>query len=83
MDLTNQRWIFSETESKTDMPRIVYLTDEALAITRRSLLRYPKWTAFPKSQQETLDDGRRELRSSRVQIKLAGAGCQSVILLAW
>jgi len=46
VDLANQRWVFSETEAKTDMPRIVYLTDEALAITRRLILRFPKGPLF-------------------------------------
>jgi integrase len=46
VDLGNQRWIFSKTESKTDMPRIVYLTDDALAITRRLLVKYPEGPLF-------------------------------------
>jgi len=33
VDLENQRWWFSVSESKTEIPRIVYLTDDALAIT--------------------------------------------------
>ena len=61
VDLANQRWVFSETEAKTDMPRIVYLTDEALAITRRLVLKYPDGPAVPKYRGKALDHGRREL----------------------
>jgi integrase len=30
VDLVNQRWVFPESESKGDVPRVVYLTDRAL-----------------------------------------------------
>jgi len=43
VDLLNQRWIFSKSESKMKKTaRIVYLTDRALAITRRRMLNYPE-----------------------------------------
>lgn len=46
VDLSNQRWVFPESESKGNLPRIVYLTDRALEITRRRVLRYPDGPLF-------------------------------------
>ena len=46
VDLANQRWVFPVTESKTDIPRIVYLTDTALAITKRLMLQHPTGPLF-------------------------------------
>ncbi|MFO1043315.1 MAG: tyrosine-type recombinase/integrase [Planctomycetaceae bacterium] len=46
VDLVNQRWVFPESESKTDIPRVVYLTDEALAITKRLMLQHPSGPLF-------------------------------------
>ena len=70
VDLTNQRWIFSETESKTDTPRIVYLTDEALAITRRLLLRYPKGPLFRNVNGKPWTTDAVNCAFTRVQIKI-------------
>lgn len=50
VDLVNQRWIFSESEAKTDQPRIVYLTDTALVITKRLMERFPKGKLFRNSK---------------------------------
>ncbi len=49
VDLTNSRWVFPESESKVEILRIVYLTDEALAITKRLMLLYPDGKLFRNS----------------------------------
>ena len=46
MDVVNQRWVFPESESKTDQLRIVYMTDEAMAITKRLMLQHPTGPLF-------------------------------------
>ncbi len=49
VDLVNSRWVFPVAESKTDLPRFVYLTDRAMEITRRRMLRYPHGPLFRNS----------------------------------
>ena len=46
VDLENQRWWFPVSESKTEIPRIIYLTDDALAITKRLMRQYPQGPIF-------------------------------------
>ncbi len=47
VDLVHNRWVFPIEESKGKrMPRIVYLSDEALLITRKLVLRYPQGPLF-------------------------------------
>ena len=49
VDLVNSRWVFPETEGKCGTLRIVYLTDEALAITKRLVLQHPEGKLFRNS----------------------------------
>jgi integrase len=45
VDLAKRRWIFSPSEAKTKtMPRIVYLTETAAAITARLVVQHPSAT---------------------------------------
>lgn len=47
VDLANQRWVFPKTESKMKrVVRTVYLTDKAMAITRRLMLTHPEGALF-------------------------------------
>ena len=47
VDLDHQRWVFPRQESKGKRaPRIVYLTNAALAITRRLILKHPQGPLF-------------------------------------
>jgi integrase/recombinase XerD len=47
VDLANQRWVFPKSESKTKrFARVVYLTETALAITRRLVLAHPQGPIF-------------------------------------
>lgn len=50
VDLPNSRWVFPETEGKGDLLRIVYLTDPALAITKRLMLQFPQGKLFRNSE---------------------------------
>jgi len=50
VDLANQRWVFYRSESKGKrISRVVYLTDEALAITKRLMLVHPEGPIFRNS----------------------------------
>lgn len=57
VDLTNSRWVFAVAESKTDLPRFVYLTETALAITQRLVARYPRGPIFRNSTGEPWTTG--------------------------
>jgi integrase len=47
VDLKNSRWVFPADEAKGEQwPRIVYLTDTALEITRRLMLKHPEGPIF-------------------------------------
>jgi len=50
VDLTHQRWVFPPHESKGKrQPRVVYLTEPALEITKRRMLRFPDGPLFRNS----------------------------------
>lgn len=50
VDLRNCRWVFSETEAKTGMPRVVYLPENALKITRRMMELHSEGPLFRNSR---------------------------------
>jgi integrase len=70
VDLTNQRWVFPQSESKTNVPRIVYLTDEALAITKRLMLQHPTGPLFRNSTGKPWTTRAVNSAFIRLQIKL-------------
>ncbi len=47
VDVANQRWVFRKSESKNKrIARVVYLTDDAMAVTRRQMLAHPEGPVF-------------------------------------
>jgi integrase len=51
VDLENDRWVFPADEAKGEQwPRVIYLTDIALDITRRLMLRHPSGPLFRNSE---------------------------------
>lgn len=53
VDLANERWVFPIEESKGKrMPRIVYLSDVVLHITRKLILRHPQGPLFRNEKGE-------------------------------
>jgi integrase len=51
VDVANSRWVFPRTESKGKRwPRIVYLTDDAMSITKRLMQLYPQGPLFHNSR---------------------------------
>ena len=70
VDLVNQRWVFPIAESKTDLPRFVYLTDEALALTKRRMLRYPRGPIFRNSTGQPWTTDAVNCEFCRIQIRM-------------
>ena len=51
VELEHQRWVFPSSEAKgKSAPRIVYLTDKAMEITRRLMVQYPEGALFRSSR---------------------------------
>ena len=51
VDLANSRWVFPQKEAKgKKLPRIIYLSDTALAITKRLMLKNPDRQLFRNSR---------------------------------
>jgi integrase len=51
VELSHSRWVFPQKESKTkDAPRIVYLSETAVEITRRLMLAHPAGPLFRNSR---------------------------------
>jgi len=72
VDLENSRWVFSQKEAKGKRwPRIVYLTDAALAITRRLMLKSPSGTLFRNSRGTPWTADAVNCAFDRVRIRMA------------
>ncbi len=70
VDLTNSRWVFAVAESKTDLPRFVYLTDAAMEITRRRMLRFPRGPLFRNSRGEPWTTDAVNCAFVRIQLRM-------------
>ncbi len=70
VDVTNQRWVFPKSESKTGFLRVVYLTDKALAITKRLMLRHPSGPLFRNSRGEAWTTDAVNCVFTSIQIKM-------------
>ena len=58
VELAKQQWIFPSSEAKGKRnPRVVYLSDTALEITRRRMEAYPSGALFRNSARPALEDG--------------------------
>ncbi|MDA7980452.1 MAG: antirestriction protein ArdA, partial [Pirellulales bacterium] len=71
VDLTNHRWVFPRSESKSKrISRVVYLTDNALKITKRLMHRYPAGCLFRNSKRRpwTTDAVNCAFRSIRMRM---------------
>ena len=70
VDLQNSRWVFRQTESKTDMPRFVYLTERALEIVQRRMLIYPAGAIFRNSRGAVWSTDAVNCGFTRIQIRM-------------
>jgi integrase len=80
VDLARSRWVFSTTESKTkSMPRVVYLSEAAAAITAKLMVKRPNGRLFLNSggrpwKKDALSCAfdRLQVRMGKAQMKLRG-----------
>ena len=70
VDLQNSRWVFPVSESKTDLPRVIYLTDQALEITKRLMARFPTGPLFRNSSGKPWTTDAVNCAFIRVQIRM-------------
>lgn len=69
VDLVNSRWLFPESESKTGVPRTVYLTETALSITKRLMLRHRDGKLFRNSSGEPWTSDAVNCAFNRIQVR--------------
>ena len=70
VDLQNSRWVFPVSESKTDLPRVIYLTDAALEITKRLMERFPTGPLFRNSAGKPWTTDAVNCSFIRIQIRM-------------
>jgi integrase/recombinase XerD len=77
VDLARQRWVFPLQESKGKRtPRIVYLTERPLEITRRLMDRYPKGRLFRNSRGKPWTTSAVNCAVDRVRVRMGKAEMQ-------
>lgn len=78
VDLVNQRWIFPQKESKGKRaPRIVYLNDKALEITRKLMERNPSGPLFRNSDGVPWTTEAVNCGFGRLQVRMGRAEMQT------
>lgn len=77
VDLLNQRWVIPESESKTDTVRVIYLTDQALEITKRLMLQNPQGKLFCNSHGRPWTTNAVNCAFTRIQIALGRQICEN------
>lgn len=71
VDLEQNRWFFAGDESKGEQwPRIVYLSDKALAITKRLMAAHPEGPLFRNCNSDPWDPYAVNCAFRRVQIRM-------------
>lgn len=70
VDLRGSRWVIPVSEAKTDLVRGVYLNDEATAITKRRMLRFPTGPLFRNSRGRGWTTDAVNNAMERVQIRM-------------
>jgi len=77
------RWVFPEIPGKGNNPRIVYLTDLALEITRRLVLKHPEGPLFRNTRGRRRPTDAVNCHFQRLQKKLGTKYCLYVIRHTW
>jgi integrase len=71
VDLVNQRWVFQQSEEKCGKSlRVVYMTDRALSIVKRLMLRYPAGPLFRNSEGNPWDACSVNCAFTRLRIRM-------------
>ena len=77
VDLANQRWVFSRSESKMKRTaRVVYLTDPALVIVRRLMLAHPEGPLFCNTNGKPWTTDAVNCAFAAVQVRMGKAEMQ-------
>jgi integrase len=84
VDLRNSRWVFPADEAKGEIwPRIVYLTDTALEITKRLMAKWPEGKLFRNSEGVAWTTDAVNCAFIRLQKKLGKKYCLYVLRHSW
>ncbi len=83
VDLVNNRWVFPESESKTGVPRAVYLTEKSLEITNRLILTHPEGRIFRNTRGRPWTTDAVNCRFTTLQKKLGNRYCLYVLRHTW
>jgi integrase len=84
VDLENCRWVFPPDEAKGELwPRVVYLTDTALEITRRLVALYPEGPLFRNTDGVPWTTDAVNCAFIRLQKKLGMKYCLYVLRHSW
>lgn len=76
VDIKNARWVFPKEESKGKKhPRVIYLTDKALQITKRLLLKHPEGKLFRNVDGNPWKSTAINSRFVRLKVKLGKKYC--------
>ena len=76
VDVVEGRWIFPASESKGKKRiRVVYLTDTALAVTKRLMLKYPEGNLFRNTRGNAWTPDAANCRFSRIAEKVGQKYC--------
>jgi integrase len=77
VDLKNQRWVFRKSESKMKrITRVIYLTDTALAITRRLMLAHREGPLFCNTSGKPWTTEATNCAFDAVQVRMGKAAMQ-------
>ena len=84
VDLQNGRWVYEPRESKVrSRPRIVYLTNTALAITKRRMLKWPEGPIFRNTRGRPWTRHSVSCRFGRLKKRLGMRLCLYVFRHTW
>jgi len=83
VDLVNNRWVFPESESKTNVPRIVYLTAKSLEITKRLVLTHPEGRIFRNTRGRPWTTDAVNCRFTTLKKRLGNRYCLYVLRHTW
>ncbi len=84
VDLEQSRWVFPKSEEKMGrITRIVYLTDEALEITRRLMLAHPEGRLFRNTRGVPWTADAVNCRFTTIRRKLGKRYCLYVLRHTW
>ncbi|MGM0488160.1 MAG: tyrosine-type recombinase/integrase [Planctomycetota bacterium] len=84
VDLQGNRWVFSPEEEKMcRMPRVVYLTDQAMGMTRRLMLQHPQGPLFRNSRGVPWTTDAVNNLFCRIERKVGVKYCLTVFRHSW